>query len=288
MLLTFSLLGLSICAAFVGPVRLGKRLKAPLWPFAFIGALIAGLVSGHLAWPALVWLGALAITAYIAGRADANRPLQIIFMSLTVLLALALALHLLPGFRNPVLVANIKFSPDAAPFTQYANFDKAAVGLILLAFLANRSRSAQERRSVLLRALPIAAITAATVIAAGIVAGYVRPDLKLSWYTPVFLATNLLFVCVAEEAFFRGLIQEQLGRLLSGTPFGAAAAVVISALLFGVAHLAGGIPYAGIATLAGLGYAFSYAVTKRIEAPILVHFGVNAVHFIGFTYPRIQ
>jgi membrane protease YdiL (CAAX protease family) len=288
MLLTFGLLGLSICAAFVEPVRLGKRLQMPLWPFAFTGALIAGLVNGYVAWPALAWLGALAIAAYMAGRPDANRPRQIIFISLTVLLALALALHLLPGFRNPVLVADIKFSPDAAPFTQYANFDKAAVGLILLALLANRSRSARERRGVLLRALPIAAVTAAVVIAAGTAAGYVRPDFKLSWYTPAFLATNLLFVCVVEEAFFRGLIQERLGRSLSATPFGAAAAVAISALLFGAAHLSGGMLYAGIATLAGLGYAFSYAVTKRIEAPILVHFGVNAVHFIGFTYPRIQ
>lgn len=182
----------------------------------------------------------------------------------------------------------MKFSPDAAPFTQYANFDKAAAGLILLALLTSRSRTLREWQGMLRRTLPVATATIIIAIAASVAAGYVRPDFKLSWYTPVFLLTNLLFVCIAEEAFFRGLIQERLGRSLSGIPFGAAIAVSCSALLFGVAHLAGGAIYAGIAALAGFGYAWSYAITKRIEAPILVHFGLNAVHFIGFTYPRIQ
>jgi uncharacterized protein len=100
--------------------------------------------------------------------------------------------------------------------------------------------------------------------------------------------TNLLFVCVAEEAFFRGLIQDRLGKSLSGIRFGTMISIACSAVLFGAAHLGGGAVYAGIAMLAGLGYACSYAIVKRIEAPILVHFGLNAVHFIVFTYPRIQ
>lgn len=288
MLLTIGLLGLSICSTWLQPVRLGWGLTMPLWPWAFAGAVIAGLFYGYLTWQAPVALGTLAITAYIAGRSGANRLQRTLFVTITALLALALALHLLPGFRNPVLVANMKFSPDSAPFTQYANFDKAAVGLILLTLLTRRSRTRREWRDMLVRTLPIAAVTAAVVIAAAISFGYVRPAVKFSWYTPVFLATNLLFVCVAEEAFFRGLIQERLGKALAGVPFGPTIGVAASALLFGAAHLGGGAFYAGIAALAGLGYAFSYAVVKRIEAPILVHFGVNAVHFVGFTYPRLQ
>ncbi len=288
MLLTIGLLGLSICSTWLQPVRLGSGLTMPLWPWAFAGAVIAGLFHGYLTWQAPVALGTLAITAYIAGRSGTNRLQRTLFVTITALLALALALHLLPGFRNPVLVANIKFSPDSAPFTQYANFDKAAVGLILLTLLTRRSRTRREWRDMLVRTLPIAAVTAAVVIAAAISFGYVRPAVKFSWYTPVFLVTNLLFVCVAEEAFFRGLIQERLGKALAGVPFGPTIGVAASALLFGAAHLGGGAFYAGIAALAGLGYAFSYAVVKRIEAPILVHFGVNAVHFVGFTYPRLQ
>lgn len=288
MLITFGLLGLSICAAWLEPIRLGKRFSLPPWLLPFAGAIIAGLVENYLTWPALVGLGFFGFVTYMAGRPAASRSQQMLFGSFTTLLALALALHLLPGFHNPLLVSNIRFSPDAVPFTQYANFDKAATGLMLLALLANRTRSFAEWGGMLQRTFPVALVTIAVVMAAAIVAGYVRPEPKLSWYAPTFLLTNLLFVCVAEEAFFRGFLQEQLGKVLSTIPFGAPITVACSAMLFGAAHLGGGVAYAGIATVAGLGYAYAYAVTKRIEAPILIHFGLNAVHFVGFTYPRIQ
>jgi membrane protease YdiL (CAAX protease family) len=38
---------------------------------------------------------------------------------------------------------------------------------------------------------------------------------------------------------------------------------------------------------AGLGYGWVFMRTQRIEAAMAVHFGVNAVHFLLFTYPRL-
>lgn len=288
MTMTFGLLGLAICAVWLPQVRIAKRACVQPWLLPFAAALLAGLAADILRWNAILALGVFGITAYAAGSSMASRRWQAVFYIPTALLALALALHLIPGFNNPPLVRNIQFSADAVPFTQYANFDKAAVGLILLAFLARRCRNLAEWSNMLRRILPIAVVTTAAVLATATAAGYVRPDFKLPWYAPVFLATNLLFVCVAEEAFFRGFLQDRLSRSLSRSRYGEPAAVLCSAALFGAAHLAGGPVYAGIAALAGLGYAYAYSVTKRIEAPILVHFGLNAVHFIGFTYPRLH
>ncbi len=45
--------------------------------------------------------------------------------------------------------------------------------------------------------------------------------------------------------------------------------------------------YVVVATLSGLGYSIAYAATRRIEAAVLTHFGVNAIHFFGFTYPHL-
>jgi len=59
-------------------------------------------------------------------------------------------------------------------------------------------------------------------------------------------------------------------------------------LLFGAAHAAGGGVYVLLAAISGLGYAYAYYATQRIEAPIIVHIVVNAVHFIGFTYPHLR
>jgi membrane protease YdiL (CAAX protease family) len=116
-------------------------------------------------------------------------------------------------------------------------------------------------------------------------AGLVRPDVKLPQVTLMFLAVNLFFTVVAEEAFFRGFLQARLASALGGVRHGQWIAVAGSALLFGAAHLAGGPLYAALAFIAGIGYAVAYQRTQRVEAAIVVHIALNAVHFIAFTYP---
>jgi membrane protease YdiL (CAAX protease family) len=56
-------------------------------------------------------------------------------------------------------------------------------------------------------------------------------------------------------------------------------------VLFGLAHIAGGWRYVALATVAGAGYGTVFYRSRRIEASILAHFTLNAVHFLLFTYP---
>ena len=53
------------------------------------------------------------------------------------------------------------------------------------------------------------------------------------------------------------------------------------------AHIGGGIAYAALATLAGIGYGAAYHVTQRVEASLLVHFALNLAHLLLFTYPFV-
>jgi hypothetical protein len=61
--------------------------------------------------------------------------------------------------------------------------------------------------------------------------------------------------------------------------------IAVTSVLFGLVHFAGGPLLIGAATLAGVGYGIAYARTRRIEAAVLAHFSLNAIHFLGFTYP---
>lgn len=207
---------------------------------------------------------------------------------IAALLALALALHFVPGFNNPVIVEAFRVSEDAAPFTQYANFDKGAAGLLLLVFFCQRVTDWNGWRRLAAPTFIAAAATAAAVIIVALANGYVRPDPKLPAFTLAFLSVNLLFTCVAEEAFFRGLLQERLVRRLAAQPHYRWVPVVASSALFGAAHFAGGPALVLLATIGGVGYSLVYAATRRIEAAVLTHFAVNAVHFFGFTYPHLQ
>lgn len=274
-LLTFLLLTGALAAVWFHPL-----LPALL----FAAAVGAGLYAGVLHVPALAMLLVFGVAAWQASHARAAL-LRAIALAVTIILALMLAMHKLPGFNNPVLIAHVQLSAGALPFTQYANFDKGAVGLILLAWLCQRVTSWSELGSVLRRSAPVLVLTVAATLGFALAAGVVGIDLKLPQQTLSFIAVNLLFTVIAEEAFFRGLLQARLAAALQRFRWGPWLAVVVSALLFGAAHLGGGLRYGILAVIAGLGYAWAYHRTQRIEAAILVHIVLNTVHFIAFTYP---
>jgi len=287
-LLAFALLAFAILAVWLKPLRIGERVVIAPWTVFFIAAIACGLAAGVLRLPALVSLAAFGGAAYVASTSKPKSLQSYFFGVCTALLALGLALHRLPGFNNPLIIADMTLSAGAAAFSQYANFDKGSAGLILLALLCRRAETAPEWRRLFKQTWPVALVTVAVVLGLATCIGYVKPDIKFAQVSALFLATNLLFTVVAEEAFFRGLLQDRLALSLANLRFGRPAAIVCSALLFGAAHAAGGGIYVMLATLAGLGYAYAYHLTRRIEAAIFVHFAVNAVHFVGFTYPHLN
>lgn len=285
-LATYILLAAAICAAWAKPVTLGRFAVAP-WTALFAAALAVGVAAGVLRAPAIVALAALAGAAYMTASAP-RQSARVAFGVVTALLALALAIHKVPGFNNALVIDAVTISPGALPFTQYANFDKGAVGLVLLAFLCSRARSWNEFGGVLKQCLPVLLVTLVAVLGMATAVGAVRPDFKLSQLTMQFIAVNLFFTVVAEEAFFRGFLQHRLAASLARWRSGKWIALLCSALLFGAVHLPGGVPYALLATIAGLGYAYAYHATQRIEAPIFLHIALNAAHFIAFSYPALR
>lgn len=285
-LATYLLLAAAICAAWAKPVAIGPVLLKP-WIALFTAALAVGMAAGVLRWPAVAALAVLGGMAGMTANA-ARRHQRVVFGIATAVLALALALHKVPGFNNAIVIDAVTVSPGAIPFTQYANFDKGAVGLILLALLCEHAGSWREFGAVLRRSLPVLLATLVAVLGLAAAIGLVGPDFKPSPLALRFIGVNLFFTVVAEEAFFRGFLQRRLADALASRPSGKWLALACSALLFGAVHLPGGAPYALLATVAGFGYAYAYQLTGRIEAPIFLHAALNAVHFIGFTYPALR
>lgn len=285
MIAPFVLLGIAIAAVWIPALRFGRAVSVPPWLMFFVGAVGAALWAGVVSAPALLAISALMLVSW-GTRYTPSTTARLVLVVAAGVIALALAVHAVPGFFNPVILDRVVISPGAAAHTQYLNFDKGTAGLVLLAAFAPHVGSGLTRRlavTVVVGALA----TATAVLGVATIAGYVRPEFKLPAVAAAVLVPNLFFTCVAEEAFFRGLVQERLHVALGLRPWRIAAAVVASALLFGAAHLPGGATLALLATLAGVGYAWVYAITRRIEAAIAVHFLVNAIHFFGFTYPAL-
>lgn len=286
---TFVLLALAIAAAWCPwQFRWGPHCLRP-WALLHMAAVLCALLAGFVQMAGVAALVALAWLARSDAGGGGPPPLRCARGALLVVLGAGLAAHVIPGFDNPVLLRDHLFTPDAAPYTQHANFDKGSMGLLLLVYCCARINGADAWRAMLARVLPVLAGTCAAVVVTALLLGYVRFDVKLPAYTPVFLAVNLFFTCVAEEALFRGVLQQRLTTWLRArsTPRAGLVALLAVALLFGTAHAGGGWGHVALATLAGAGYGLAFLRTARIEASILVHFAVNATHFIGFTYPRL-
>ncbi|WP_029770550.1 CPBP family intramembrane glutamic endopeptidase [Pseudogulbenkiania sp. MAI-1] len=279
-------MGIAILAVWWPAHLWPSALRLPLWGVLFAASVVVAVAEGVLAPAALVSLAALTLACLLSVRLEAGR-LRGLATLVASGLALLLAVHALPGFNNLLVVDGQRITPDAVPFTLYANFDKATAGLFLLAFYCQRGGSWQEAGRAVRAVWLVAIGTTVAVIGSAWAMVVVQPEFKFPSFAPAFLAINLLFTCVAEEAFFRGLIQERLTHWVGGRRSLAWLPVVVSAVLFAMVHAAGGSRYVLLAAIAGLGYGLAYAKTRRIEAALLTHYGVNVVHFLFFTYPML-
>lgn len=288
MLATSVLLGLAICAVWIPPIRLSQTLRIPAWVPFLTASVISGLVHGLLDWrgvTVVVSLCGLALASIESENATARR----LFTIAAVALSFALGLQLMPGFKPSVFIDGVRLSPDAAPMRLTASIAPGVAGLVLVAFYCRRAGTFNEAWEGARRGAPVAMVTTVVVMGAAWATGYVKPDWKLPDFTMAHLTKILLWTTVLEEGFFRGVIQDCLGRtrFIRSRPGLSWVPIAIASVLFGLVHFPGGWVYVGLATLAGVGYGVAYAKTGLIEAAMATHFLVNATHFVAFTYPHI-
>jgi uncharacterized protein len=285
--LTYALLTGAILSLWLGADPQAGFGRRHAWIALYLAACLAALAAGILQPIGLVWIGGLAAGLPAVFRPTASRPQRIAATLTSLALTAGLMTHLLPGFDNPEAIASQKITPDALPYRLFLNFDKASAGLLLLALCRPRLFQAGEFRVMFRRAAPVATGLIAVLLVAALAAGYVRFDPKFPPEAWLWLWANLCLTCMAEEALFRGFIQAQLQRAWQHRRGGAAWAVGVASVLFGLAHAGGGPTYVVLSTLAGVGYGWVFLRTGRIEASILTHFALNAIHFVGFTYPAL-
>lgn len=236
------------------------------------------LTYGSLGLAALPALLALLCSAWLARRRV--RWQQTLGHALFIALAVALALHWLPGFNGARVIDKVVLSEGAIPFSMYLNLDKPLIGAWLLLacpwLVMLRLRGLATSLGVILPLTLLACLGGAWSL--GLVAWAPKwPDQAWLW-----LLNNLLLVSLTEELLFRGYIQGGLQRLFRHDGL----ALIAAALLFGLAHLGGGWQWFYLASLAGVGYGLAYR-HGGLTAAVLCHVVVNLVHFAGFTYPML-
>ncbi|MTD28191.1 CPBP family intramembrane glutamic endopeptidase [Erwinia sorbitola] len=232
--------------------------------------------------PGMIALSIIGIVALCCGMQKKTHAFSLPGEIILVFSAVALMLHMIPGFNNLIIVSGEQAGPESAPFTFYYNIDKALIPFLLLACLPTLlKRQAKPPANslwwlILLMSMPLLLLLAT-------LAGGIKVEPHLPDWLGSFMLANLFFVCLAEEALFRGYIQQRLSLLL-----GDKQALLIASLLFGLVHFSGGVLLVLFATLAGLIYGLAWLWSGRLWVAALVHFAFNMLHLLLFTYPFWQ
>jgi membrane protease YdiL (CAAX protease family) len=281
----FAALTLALVALWAPRVSASPH-AALFWTFPGVLAAALGLAGGLIDVRALLVLLFFAGACTAAARAG-GRPVAIATHAIMFAACAALFLHVVPGVDNPRVVSNVVLGPGSAPYTKYLNFDKGIAGLLLLGIYASDQPAADEGSRHAAGFLWRFAIVVVVVMALSLALGHVRWDPKLPPWWAVWTWSMVFLTALPEEALFRGVVQSLITKPFGGTDRAAAAAIVIAGMLFGVAHLAGGATYVAVASAAGIGYGWIYASTRSIGAAVAVHAGLNAIHFLFFSYPAL-
>ena len=277
--MTYTLLSLAIISVWLR--------KKPLIFGGLLGlACIAGLLAGHLHLVALLGIALFASVAQVWGMAQ-KQSRRVMWGILVALFSVLLWFHKVPGFANGLLAKNLLIGQHTQAFNFFLNIDKSLIGLFILGFgpialLKTRAEAWQLWKQT----LPMAVLSIFMIVGLACLTGYVQYDFKINRLLMIFALNNLLFVCIAEEALCRGLVQNTLNQLLAPYRYGPVLALLAASLFFGLLHR-GGLLSILLATIAGLCYGSVYQKTQRIEASILTHFLLNMVHFVGFSYPAL-
>lgn len=283
MLASYGLLFAAFAALYVPPIQIGGGRELHAWQLLFSAAVACGVFVGPLDWRAAVALGLLWLIAAAPPNLErlARKP---VWKFVAVLVGVALALHLIPGFEPWVIARDTRLTPDSNPMTLRANFDKGAAGLLLLAYLTQRP-ARFEWPITAGTGIGYGLATSAVVIGLVVIHGAVRFDPKWTSLAFYWMPINLFLTCVFEEVLFRGVIQQSLSDALRSRSAWKWVPLAVASVLFGLAHAGGGVVLILVASLAGVGYGLAYARTGRLESAVLAHFVLNATHFFGFTYP---
>ncbi len=278
---------ISYLLLLISILSLWIKQEIKIWGTITAASLVCCVISNRIDIIGIISIVILYLLYHAANNVNLILLIRATSGVLAIILSVMLAAHLIPGFNNWKIVDSVSLTETSLPYSMYLNMDKTLVGLAILGLGFSLIKSFKEWSSVLRSTLPIFLVGVTVLAFASQIFAYTHWDFKFPDLFFIWALINLFFTCVSEEAFFRGFLQRNLFKILQEHKYGNILSLFTVSILFGSAHFAGGFKYVILSTIAGIVYGYAYQKTKRIEASILCHFGVNTFHFIFLTYPAL-
>ena len=224
------------------------------------------------------WIGIFAPVIWLSLSAIENTEgwKRAVSFTMAALLMLTVNSGVIPGNDHVTVLPPYS---DTDGNLIYASFRpaKAMIALVMVLFMLIRPQPLKRGD------FPVMAVAVAVPVVFGVFFLGVSP--KLTATIAIAALINLLVVCIAEEGFFRWVLQRGLGEWLTGKcrwlpP-------ILVALLFTTLHTgwAASPVLLALVGVAGFGYALVWHLRGSFWACVFTHWGVNLLHMTLLKYP---
>ncbi len=260
-----------------------------IWAPLILASIILAFLANVINDKALVSIGLLA-GCHLLLRPELKGPLRLMLVTLATIISVGLLLHFMPGFNNWLIAEKVQISSNGYPFTFYFNYDKPFVGIFVLGFNLSLLSSWQEWKSKLLSIAFWVSLTLLVMMGLSYLFSIVDFDLKFPPITLPWILANVFFVCIPDEAFWRGFLQKEvINAFKERTPYAPAIGILTISAGFALMHLifVPHLSYIFLAFIASSLFGMAYHFTKSIECAIFVHLLLNLTQFFFFTYPAL-
>ncbi len=260
------LLALSLLSVWV-------RREPKVWGTLLAASFIPALMGGNLLLSGVVITVGWATLWLIFIRKQKPLIHTALFL-LFIALSYGFKFHLLPGFPPVAITPHF-----------FIGFSTPLLGLFPLALIIPLARSVKDWKQVL-RGTLVGCAGIALIAIVAVLSGAVHLQFKLPSFASQRYLSNFLFTAIPEEAFYRGFLQTELCRYFKKSRAGNLFALLISTLIFTLAHAywSPSLDILGFVFLSGLLYGYVYQISGKIESAILCHFLLNFVHMTFFSY----
>jgi len=276
MSITYLLLFFTVIVAF------STKNQYILWQ-CILGTVIAAMIQ-HVVQPiGAIWLLVFSMACYVTFCGSEFEAItEKMSLVVVAILTAGFLFHRVPGFSNLLVIDYKQISPLSQPYTMYFNFDSVMAALILYATSGLQQSKKQITSRNLMLTLQYLILAIGVASAAAYWKGCIQYDLKMPDFLGIWILNQFFFVCASEEVIFRGWLQ---GTLKKHMPY--YLAILAASIVFGLRHYNAGMSQMLLASLAGVFYGYTYHRTNNLLCAMLIHFGVNCVHLIFFTYPAL-
>lgn len=240
------------------------------------------IIEGRILWYALPFIAAFAVASFICYRPKTHDFTKFVAGFITILLDTCLFLRKIPGFVNLQIYQDIQLSSNLTLLINFS-LEKQLVSCFLVLFAISPIRTLSEWKNMFVKIYPYIILFLVLIVTIAVMIGYAVFDPKMPDNTIIRALNKLFYTCLVEEVFFRGFIQNNIISCLKKYRHKNIISLIITSLLFGIAHLRKGIVFVLLAFIAGIFYGFVYIKSKRIEASILAHFCLNFIRLIFFS-----